>query len=129
METQKCVNRLARKRESSSLGVVQDIAREKNLPIRQNQGFRPSIAVAQHLHGRVDVSVRRPEKGGMRTTEILDLLRENPGSYIESTLDVYCIRAPDGARLVDYEPVYEQVRDLVRESRIRPEGNNRYILA
>jgi len=64
----------------------------------------------------------------MRTTEILDLLRANHGSYIEHTLGIYCIKDADGVRLLDDAPVHEQINDLVREFRIKLDGN-RYILA
>lgn len=65
----------------------------------------------------------------MRTTEILDLLKANPGSYIEHTLGVYCIKGADGVRLVDFEPVHEQIDDLLDQSRIESIRSNRYVLA
>lgn len=65
----------------------------------------------------------------MRTTEILDLLRANPDSYIERTLGVYCIKGANGVRLVDFEPVHQQIDDLLYQSRIKQAENNRYVLS
>jgi hypothetical protein len=65
----------------------------------------------------------------MRENEIFELLRENPGSYIERNDRVYRIMKASGECLADQELWYEHVDDLVDTGHIVHQGRNRYVLA
>jgi hypothetical protein len=65
----------------------------------------------------------------MRVSEILELLRDNPGSYIERQAGIYRLMRASGECLADEELWYVHVDDLVDEGRIVHQGRNRLGLA
>jgi hypothetical protein len=65
----------------------------------------------------------------MREIEILDILRLNPGSYIERNDRIYRIMQASGECLADQELWYEHVDDLIDTGQIVHLGRSRYVLA
>jgi hypothetical protein len=65
----------------------------------------------------------------MRETDIIDMLKKNPGSYIERNGRIYRIMQASGECLADQELWYEHVDDLLEVGRIVHQGRNRYVLA
>jgi hypothetical protein len=65
----------------------------------------------------------------MRETEILELMRANPDSYIERTAGVYRLMKASGECLGDQELWYEHVDALLDVGHIVHQGRNRYVIA
>ena len=67
----------------------------------------------------------------LRTTEILEILQRNPGSYIQHSMGNYRIKNKDGSDMKNIienrnyliEPTKEMMDDLLFESRIKLDGN------
>ena len=67
----------------------------------------------------------------LRTTEILEILQRNPGSYIQHSMGNYRIKNKDGSDMENIienrnyliEPTKEMMDDLLFESRIKLDGN------
>ena len=72
----------------------------------------------------------------IRTTEILEILRNNPGSYIQHSMGNYRIKNKDDSDMVkknengDYliEPTKEMMDDLVDSGKLNVYDINKYIL-
>lgn len=72
----------------------------------------------------------------LRTTEIIEILANNTGSYIHHNTGEYFIKNEDGSKMTKtcgesvflINPTKEMIDDLLDSDKIKYAGNNKYIL-